>query len=214
MADQTVRLPDPELRAALEAAADVEGRIPRTIAELGPVDGRDVLLLDPGDGLRARQLAEAGGRVTSVALDALAAVPDGSADVVVACWNAIAPGEAAAADEVAHAMRALRPGGRLIVVHDYGRDDVTLLVDPARRPRLLAWSKRDGPFLGNGFKVKVLHCRWTWDHLDGAAAFLSAAFGEPGAEMAAGLRRPFIEHKVAVYHRDRTVVPRATGKAA
>ena len=47
MADQTVRLPDPALRAALEAVADVEGRIPRAIAALGPVDGRDVVLIDP-----------------------------------------------------------------------------------------------------------------------------------------------------------------------
>lgn len=206
MADQTVRLADPVLRAALTAAADPEGRIPRALAELGPVDGRDCLLLDPDDGLRAAQLTAAGAHVTGVALDALAGVPDASVDVAVACWNAIAPGEPAAEVEIAHLLRILRPEGRILVVHDYGKDDITPLLGPVPAARA-AWGTPRGPFLANGFKVRVLHCWWSWDSLDAAAGFLGAAFGEAGAAVAAGMRRPRLAWKVAVYHRDRTLQP-------
>ncbi|MFO1541232.1 MAG: hypothetical protein ACKOTZ_12455 [Chloroflexota bacterium] len=217
MADLPVQLADPALRDALIAAADPEGRIPRALAELGPLADRDVVLLDPDAGLRAGQLADAAARVVPVPLAALADVPDGSADVVAGFWNAIAPGEAAAADEVGHAMRILRPGGRLLLVHAYGRDDVLPLVAPEQRERAIAWSRPRGPFLGNGFRVRVLHCTWAWPDLDAAAAFLGAAFGAAGATRAAELARPRLEWKVALYHRDRDVrrvVRGAAGAAA
>ena len=46
---------------------DVEGKIPRAIEALGPVAGRDVLLLDGIDGVRARQLRDLGARVAFAA---------------------------------------------------------------------------------------------------------------------------------------------------
>ena len=45
----------------LAGILDVEGKIPRTLDALGQVGGRDVLLLDGTDGIRARQLTELGG---------------------------------------------------------------------------------------------------------------------------------------------------------
>ena len=42
---------------------DSEGKIPRALEALGPIGGRDVLLLDGIEGPRARQLRELGGRV-------------------------------------------------------------------------------------------------------------------------------------------------------
>ena len=72
----------------------------------------------------------------------------------------------------------LRPGGRLLVVHDYGRDDVSRLRGDL--PEYGPWSRRDGPFLADGFKVRVVHCFWTFDSTRGAAAFLDAAFGDAG----------------------------------
>ena len=203
MADQTVRLPDAHLRERLAAAIDREAKIPQALAALGSIAGRAVVVLDAEDGLRAAQLAELGASVTAVPPADRAAIATGSADVVVTCWSAIRPGEEAAAAEVAEAMRILAPTGRLLVVHDYGRDDVTgLLGDRVREAQLVGWSDRKGPFLVNGFKVKVLHCWWSWDTLDDAAALLRDAFGAAGEALAATMRRPRLSYKVAVYHRD------------
>ncbi len=54
---------------------------------------------------------------------------------------------------------------------------------------------------GSGFKIRVLHCWWTFDSLDEARAFLDAAFGEAGRTVAGRLTRPRLSYNVAVYHR-------------
>ena len=64
------------------------------------------------------------------------------------------------------AARVLRPGGRLLVLHDYGRDDVSRLRGDLPDYGLL--SRRDGPFLRGGFKVRVVHCFWTFESIDEA----------------------------------------------
>ena len=203
MADQTVRLPDASLRDRLDAAIDREAKLPRALESLGPVAGRRVLLIDAIDGLRAQQLEAMGAVVTTVGSDELAAVTSASADVVIAFWTVIRPGEEPAAEQVAQTMRILDPAGRLLVVHDYGRDDVsTLLGTREREEQLMGWSHRHGPFLVNGFKVKVLHCWWSWDSLEEAVALLRDAFGAAGAALGESMRRPRLSYKVAVYHRD------------
>lgn len=215
VADQTVRLPDPSLRERLAAAIDREAKIPRALAELGPIEGRSVVVLHAEDGLRARQLAELGAAVTASPPAETAAIPTGSADVVVTCWSAIRPGEEEAAGQVAEAMRILAPSGRLLVVHDYGRDDVTSLLGSRERElQLIAWSDRRGPFLVNGFKVRVLHCWWSWDSVEEGAALLREAFGAAGEEIAATMRRPRLAYKVAVYHRDHEAAPAAGSAGA
>lgn len=186
------------LAEALARALDIEGKIPRALDTLGPVAGRDVILVDGAEGIRARQLAELGARVTfvtSTGPDAFAA-DDASADVVVACWSAF---RGAPDDEVAQAGRLLRPGGRLLVVHDYGRDDVARLRGDL--PEHGPWSRRDGPFLANGFKVRVIHCFWTFESIEHGQAFLGEAFGEIGHAVGAEMRRPRLSYNVAVYHR-------------
>ena len=78
------------------------------------------------------------------------------------------------------ADRVLRPGGRLLVVHDYGRDDVSGLRDP-QSPEYRVWSRREGPFLATaGFKIRVVHCFWTFASIEEARSFLGDAFGERG----------------------------------
>ena len=96
----------------------------------------------------------------------------------------------------------LAPGARLLVVQDYGRDEVSPLYgDPARDARLQQWSRRDGPVLGAGFKVRTLHCRWTFPDLSAAADLLHRAFPATGAAIAARMVRPRLDYRVAVYHR-------------
>ena len=96
--------------------------------------------------------------------------------------------------------RVLKPGGRLLVVHDYGRDDVSTLRDPDA-PEYHAWSRRDGPFLRDGgFRIRVLHCFWTFATMEEARDAL-ARFGERGEAISSRLKRPRLSWNVAVYHR-------------
>jgi SAM-dependent methyltransferase len=202
MADVPFEL-DAALEGRLARALDIEGKIPRTLEALGPVSGRDVLLVDgdgPGasDGLRARQLRELDARLTVTGWGdpPHADVPHASADAVVSCWTAFRGADPAELDE---AGRILRPGGRLLAVHDYGRDDVSRLF--GERPEYSAWSRRDGPFLKQGFKIRVVHCFWTFESIDDGQDFLDAAFGAVGRAVGAGMTRPRLTYNLAVYHR-------------
>jgi len=193
---------DPPLAATLGRALDVEGKIPRALDSLGPISGRDVVLVGGGE-VEVQRLTGLGGRLTGV--DPLAGadaagwpLADESADAVVASWSAFRGVEPA---ELTEADRVLRANGRLLVLHDYGRDDVARLrVEP---PEILDWSRRDGPFLRAGFRIRVLHCFWTFDSLEVARDFLQAAFGELGAAVGSELKRPRLSWNVALYHRSR-----------
>jgi hypothetical protein len=188
----------PPLAARLLRAFDTEGKIPRALDALGPVANRDVALVGGGD-VRTGQLAALGARVASTGWqEARLPLPDCSVDVVIGGWSTFRGANAA---EIAEADRVLRAGGRLLVVHDYGRDDVSNLRGPL--PEYGAWSRRDGPFLTGGFRIRVLHCWWTFDDIDQARAFLAEAFGEPGVALGAALKRPRLSYNVAVYHRSR-----------
>lgn len=211
MADLPLALDD-ALAARLTHALDPEGKIPRSLGSLGPVAGHDVLLVDPDGGLREQQLVELGARVRHVpTLEETAGWPAESVDAVVGWWSAFRGVEAT---ELAAVDRLLRPGGRLLVVHDYGRDDVSRL--RGDRPEYGSWSRRDGPFLTAGFRIRVLHCWWTFESLQDAAEFLEAAFGSTGRDVAAALKRPRLSYNVAIYHRTRggEAAPPSAGDAA
>ncbi len=201
MSDLPVALPDP-LARRLAAALDVEGKIPRALDALGPLAGRDVAWVDGETGALVDRLTALGARIRPVSRDDTAGharTPKPWADALVAAWSAFRGFDAG---EMAEADRIVRAGGRLLVVHDYGRDDVSRLnADGPERPEYGLWSRRDGPFLGNGFKVRVVHCWWTFDSVDDARAFLGEAFGEPGQRFGEALTRPRLSYNVAIYHR-------------
>ncbi len=202
VADFPRYLRDADLEAGLADAFDREGKIPRALEAIGPVHDRHLVLLDGSGELRASQLEALGARVERLAGTDLTLLPAGTADVIVSFWAAF-PGDSPESEEqLREADRVLVPGGRLLVVHDYARDDVSLLLGDDQRDReLIAWSDRRGWFLRAGFKVRVLHCWWTFESLESARELLEAAFGSRGGPVAAGLRRPRLSHKIAVYHR-------------
>jgi len=199
--DSTFSLAAP-LDGRLRAAVDIEGKLPRTLLALGlPQAGDTALLADP-DGWHAGRLAAAGIEVRSEPLTEPFQLdyPDASLDAIVSLWAGFRGVDAAACDE---ADRVLRPGGRLLVAHDYGRDDVSGL-RPDGASECLGWSRRSGPFLRDGgFRIHVLHCFWTFSTIEEAGEVLAGAFGEQGAALSATLRRPRLSWNVAIYHRSR-----------
>jgi hypothetical protein len=202
VADLPFQVADATLHARLAAAVDREGKIARALEALGPIAGRRVVLLDAGGGMRARELEALGARVSPVPGLSMAGLPRGIADAVVSLWAGFRGGSPDTEGQIEEAERIVRPGGRLLVVHDYGRDDVSrLLADADREREQVAWSRRDGWFLLHDFKVRVLHLWWTFDSMEEAHDVLVGAFGAPATELLASARRPRLEYKVAVYHR-------------
>jgi hypothetical protein len=179
---------------------DLEGKIPRALAALGPLEGRAVVLID-GPGTPFLPLVQAaGGNPLVAASTSPLAIPaaDGSQDFIVTLWTAF---QGVTGADLAEVDRVLRPGGRLLVVHDYGRDDVSLLRDP-ETPEYRNWSRREGPFLrGGGFRIRVVHCFWTFPDLEETRATLVELFGERGTAVADRLKRPRLSWNVAIYHR-------------
>jgi hypothetical protein len=193
---------DPDLASTLGLALDVEGKIPRALDSLGPIAGRDVVLVGGGTA-EAERLGQLGARLTLVEPvlsngHAGWHIKDDSADAVVASWSAF---RGIDPFEMAEVERVLRVDGRLLVIHDYGRDDVARL--RGNPPENRDWSRRDGPFLRAGFRIRVIHCFWTFATIDSAQGFLRSAFGEAGGAMADGLKRPRLSYNVALYHRSR-----------
>lgn len=197
MADLPIDLGD-GLTEHLARVLDVEAKIPRTLDALGSLGGRDVLLLDGAEGIRARQLAELGARVSFATANEPAGIdaPDASVDAIVALWTGF---RGLTDEEGREAARVLRPDGRFLCVLDYGRDDVSRLRGDLPEYGML--SRRDGPFLRGGFKVRVVHCFWTFPTLDEASSFLGAGFGDVGRTVATSMKRPRLSYNVAVYHR-------------
>lgn len=190
----------PELEPAFLAALDPTAKLVAALDALGPIADRDVVVVDASGGPFVGGLAARGARLAPVPTSRPLRidVPDESADVVLGLWSAF---RGVSRAEVAEVDRILRPGGRQLVVHDYGRDDVSRL--HGARPEYGAWSQRTGPFLTGGFRVRVVHCFWEFDSQEATSTFLEAAFGAPGAALALELRRPRLSWNVAVYHRTR-----------
>jgi SAM-dependent methyltransferase len=200
MSDLPFTLPR-ELEPAFLDALDPAGKLVGAIDALGPVAERDVHVVDASNGPVVRGLVTRGARVTPLPLanPFRLAADDASADVVVELWSAFRGVNGRDLKEV---DRVLRPGGRHLVVHDYGRDDVSRL--HGERPEYGALSQRTGPYLTGGFRVRVVHCFWEFESPESTAAFLAAAFGETGSSVAASLKRPRLSYNVAIYHRSRS----------
>jgi hypothetical protein len=213
VADDTQCLAEHSLRAPIVRAIDPEGRLPAAIEALGPVSGRDVAVLDDADGPATRRLLALGAWVRAAPDGGLSGFADTSAHVLVAWRRGFCPDGPRWWQDLAEAARVLRADGRLLVIHDYDRDDVgQLLGGPDRARALIAWSRPRGPFLGIGFRVRVLHCWWRWDTLEEAATVLEGEFGAAGAAVAAGLHRPRLSHKLAVYHADASLLATITAR--
>jgi SAM-dependent methyltransferase len=103
---------------------------------------------------------------------------------------------------IAEAQRVLRPGGRLIVVGYYGRDDVAALLEPEVVAQAIdATQRRTGWWLRNGFKIKVVHARVDLAEPELAHALLPRLFGDRARAYLMGPHRPFLRLNLGLYHR-------------
>ena len=218
---------DPELHARLSEAIDPERHLLAALERIVPLGGKRVADIGTGIGHYPLLLARRTGRTYGIESDpglldearrrvAAAHQPnlriiagsatdiplrDGAVDVVLT-------GLVAADDDslpaIAEAMRVLRPGGRLVVIGHYGRDDVAALLEPeVVRHALDSTQRRTGWWLRHGFKIKVVHARLDLRDEATAHELLPRLYGDRGRAYLMGPHRASLELKLALFHRAR-----------
>lgn len=216
---------DPTLHARLGAAIDPERKVLAALERITPLSGRRIADVGTGIGHYPMLLARRTGRTYGIESDpellAVArqraaelhqpnlrivegeptALPlrDGAVDIVLT--SGIEPDDRSL-PAVAEAMRVLRPGGRLIVISYYGRDDLASLLEPevvahARE----ATQRRTGWWLRNGFKIKVVHARIDLGDSATAHELLPLLYGDRGRAFLMGLQRASLKLNLGLYHR-------------
>lgn len=216
---------DAGLHQRLSDAIDPDRRILQALERIVPLSGKRIADVGTGIGhyplLLARRtgrtygietdpdlLSEARRRATELHQPNLriiegtpTALPlrDETVDVVL---TGVVAAEDASLPIIAEAMRVLRPGGRLVVIGYYGRDDVASLLEPeVVRHAIEATQRRTGWWLRHGFKIKVVHSRL--DLRDEATAhdLLPRLYGDRGQAYLMGPHEPMLELKLGLFHR-------------
>jgi SAM-dependent methyltransferase len=102
---------------------------------------------------------------------------------------------------IAEVQRVLRPGGRLVVIGYYGRDDVVPLLEPEAVERALeATQRRTGWWLRNGFKIKVVHSRLDLGDEKTAEDLLPRLYGDRGRAFLAAPHPLSLKVRLGLYH--------------
>ncbi|MGH2358102.1 MAG: class I SAM-dependent methyltransferase [Candidatus Limnocylindria bacterium] len=220
---------DAALHARLAEAIDPERKVLAALERITPLSGRRIADVGTGIGhypmLLARTTArtygiESNPELLSVARQRAAEahqpnirivegepdrlpLRDAAVDIVLS--SGVDPDDRSlpAVDE---ALRVLRPGGRLIVIGYYGRDDVGALLEPevvaAARE---ATQRRSGWWLRHGFKIKVVHTRIDLGDPDTAGELLTRLYGDRGRAYLAGghidPQSPSLKLNLGLYHR-------------
>jgi SAM-dependent methyltransferase len=126
---------------------------------------------------------------------------DGAVDVVLS--GHITP-EDRCLPAIAEAMRVLRPGGRLIALGYYGRDDVAELLDPEVASHATeATRRRTGWWIRHGFKIKVVHARIDLGDEAAAMELLPRLYGDRGRAFLMGPHPSQLRVRLGLYHRAR-----------
>ena len=219
--------PDTALHERLGAAIDPDRKILSALERITPLSGKRLADVGTGIGHFPMLLARRTGRTYGIESDPMlleearrratashqpnlrivegapAALPlrDATVDIVLHSYIDPEDGSQPAIDE---AMRVLRPGGRLIVIGHYGRDDVAGLLEPevvshARE----ATRRRTGWWLRHGFKIKVVHSRIDLGDASTAHDLLPRLYGDRGRAYLMQPHRPFLRLNLGLYHRGR-----------
>ena len=215
---------DPVLHARLGAAIDPDRKVLDAMERIVPLRGLRIADVGTGIGHYPMLLARRTGRTYGVESDpALRAeaqrraadshqpnirivdgtphalpLRDGAVDVVLT--SLIDPDDASL-PAVAEALRVLRPGGRLIVIAHYGRDDVSSLLEPEVVAHgVEATRRRTGWWQRNGFKIKVVHSRLDLGDSRTAHDLLPRLYGDRGRAYLMGPHASSLSLNLGLYH--------------
>jgi SAM-dependent methyltransferase len=217
--------PDPGLHARLTDVIDPDRKVLAALERIVPLSGKRIADVGTGIGhyplLLARRTARTYGIESEAALRDVAReradaahqpnirivegggehlpLRDGAVDIVLS--GEIGPDDRwlPAIDE---AMRVLRPGGRLVVIGYYGRDDMAGLLEPevVERARQ-ATQRRIGWWLRHDFKIKVVHARVDLHDEIAAMELLPRLYGDRGRAFLMGPHPVSLELRLGLYHR-------------
>jgi len=215
---------DPVLHARLGAAIDPDRKVLGALERIVPLSGLRIADVGTGIGHYPMLLARRTGRTYGVesdpellaearrrAVDAhqpnirivegsSTSIPlrDGAVDVVLT--SLIEPDDGSL-PAIAEARRVLQPGGRLIVISHYGRDDVSALMEPEVVEHIvMATRRRSGWWLRNGFKIKVVHARLDLGDATTAHELLPRLFGDRGRAYLMGAHRSSLRLNLGLFH--------------
>ena len=203
--------PERKVLAALERITPLAGK---RIADVGTGIGHYPMLLarhtgrtygiesDPALLDVARQRAgdahQPNLRIVEGALESLP-LRDGAVDVVLC---GLIEADDASLPGIDELLRVLRPGGRLIVIGYYGRDQVASLLEPEVVAHALeATQRRTGWWLRNGFKIKVVHSRIDISDPAIAMELLPRLYGDRARAFLMGPHPASLTLKLGLYHR-------------
>ena len=220
---------DPALHQRLGAAFDPDRKVLDALERVVPLSGRRIADVGTGIGHYPMLLARRTGRTYGVESDPrllatarrravashqpnirmvegdIAALPlrDGAVDIVLT--SRIEP-EEASGPKIAEAMRVLRPGGRLVVIGYYGRDDMATLLEPEVVAHAIeATQRRSGWWLRSGFKIKVVHTRIDLSDAQLAHELLPHLYGDRGRAFLMGPRPSMLRLNLGLFHREKPV---------
>jgi SAM-dependent methyltransferase len=216
--------PDPALYARLGEIIDPGRKVLAALERIVPLSGKRIADVGTGIGhypmLLARRTARTYGIESDPALLEEArhrasaahqpnirmvegeptALPlrDGAVDVVL---HGLIEADDAWLPAIAEGLRVIRPGGRLVVMGYYGRDDVAPLMEPevvaeARH----ATQRKSGWWLRHGFKIKVVHARLDLRDAETAHAVLPRLYGDRARAFLMSAHPPMPELKLGLYH--------------
>jgi SAM-dependent methyltransferase len=205
--------PDRRVLAALERIMPLSGK---RIADVGTGIGHYPMLLARRTGRTygieshpdllveaRRRAAESHQPNIRIVEGSLAALPlrDGAVDLVLT--SRIEPDDGAR-PLVDEALRVLRPGGRLVVIGYYGRDDVEALLEPEVADHARAATHhRGGWWLRNGFKIKVVHARLDIGQDETAHDLLPRLYGDRGRAFLMRPHPPSLRLNLGLFHREK-----------
>jgi SAM-dependent methyltransferase len=219
--------PDPVLLAHLGDVIDPDRKVLAALERIVPLSGKRIADVGTGIGHYPMLLARHTGRTYGIEsqpdlLEAARAragqahqpnirivegepeslpLRDGAVDVVL---HGLIDADDACLPAIAEALRVLRPGGRLIVIGYYGRDDVGALLDPEVVSHAHeATQRRTGWWLRHDFKIKVVHARFDLHDEATAQDLLIRLYGDRGRAFLAAPHKTSLELKLGLYHRAR-----------
>jgi len=216
---------DPQLHERLTAAIDPDRKVLDALERIVPLSGKRIADIGTGLGHYPLLLARRTGRMYGIESDpellaearrrSVTAhqpnirIVEGSAlrlplrdrAVDIVLTSGISPDDTSL-PAIAEAVRVLRPGGRLIVIGYYGRDDVAQLLEPEIVAQSIeATQRRTGWWLRNGFKIKVVHARVDLADEELAHELLPRLYGDRGRAYLMGPHRTSLRLKLGLYHR-------------